>query len=232
MSLARGLRCVSIAAEDAAAAIRLAEPVLSVVDLVELRLDALRTPEVRAVVTAIAKPILITNRPMWEGGQFGGSEELRIEMLCQAMEVGVAYVDIELATAPAMRDRVLAVAGRHGVRVIVSSHDFAATPPLPQLREVLQRMIATGADIGKIVTTATTTTETLRILSLHLDAQAAGFPLSAFVMGEAGRISRLATLYLGGYMTYAAPDELQATAPGQLTAKQLDRLVTLFEARP
>lgn len=232
MSTTRGRICVSIAAEDAAAALRLATPVLPIVDLVEIRLDAMRIPDFAPCLAAIPKPVLMTNRPQWEGGQFGGSEEARIDTLCRAVEAGAAYVDIELRTEASLRDRLLAVARRHEAKVVVSSHDFAATPALPVLRETLGRMIASGADIGKIVTTAATAEEALRILSLQLDARAVGlFPLSAFAMGEVGRISRVATLYLGGCMTYVAPDELQATAPGQLSASRLDTLISLFEAR-
>jgi 3-dehydroquinate dehydratase-1/3-dehydroquinate dehydratase/shikimate dehydrogenase len=51
-------------------------------------------------------------------------------------------------------------------------------------------------------------------------------------MGEAGRITRLATLYLGGTMTYASLDENQATAPGQMTVRHLHSLLTLFEQHP
>jgi 3-dehydroquinate dehydratase len=40
-------------------------------------------------------------------------------------------------------------------------------------------------------------------------------------MGEAGRLSRIATILLGGFMTYAALDATQATAPGQLTIQEL-----------
>lgn len=230
MSTTRGLICVSIAAGDAASALRLVEPVLSHADLVEIRLDAMSIPEFEPCLAAIPLPVLATNRPQWEGGHFGGSEEARVDLLCRAVDTGAAYVDIELRTEARLRDRLLAAARRRGAKVIVSSHDFAATPALPALRETLGRMIETRADIGKIVTTAATAEEALRILSLQLDAQAAGFPLSAFAMGEAGRFSRLATLYLGGCMTYTAPDDLRATAPGQLSASRLDAMVRLFEA--
>jgi 3-dehydroquinate dehydratase type I len=47
------------------------------------------------------------------------------------------------------------------------------------------------------------------------------FPLIAFCMGAIGKISRLATIKLGGYMTYAAPDEGKETAPGQMPVSVL-----------
>ena len=44
-----------------------------------------------------------------------------------------------------------------------------------------------------------------------------------------GMISRVATADLGGYMTYAAPDNGPATAPGQLPASSLRRIFTELE---
>ena len=141
-------------------------------------------------------------------------------------------MDIELRTESRLRERLLATARAHGTKVIISSHDFADTPPWTDLCRTLQRIRESGGDMGKVVTTATTSEEALRILSLQLDALATGFPLSAFAMGEAGRITRFATLYLGGCMTYVAPDELSATAPGQMTVTQLRTLIALFEGQP
>ena len=137
-----------------------------------------------------------------------------------------------MRTDPALRSRLFTVARDCSARVIVSSHDFTGTPPAALLRATLQQMVASGAHMGKIVTTATNADEALRVLALQQEAGRLGFPLSAFAMGEPGRITRLATLYLGGAMTYAALDEHQATAPGQLSVAHLRSLITLFEQRP
>ncbi|MCI5163980.1 MAG: type I 3-dehydroquinate dehydratase, partial [Candidatus Electrothrix sp. AX5] len=85
-----------------------------------------------------------------------------------------------------------------------------------------------GKIIGKIVTTAHSAEDALRVLHLQEQAKAANFPLSCFCMGEPGRITRLATLYLGGYMSYVCLDNAQATAPGQLSLEQLQELTALL----
>ena len=43
-----------------------------------------------------------------------------------------------------------------------------------------------------------------------------------------GKLSRITTLLLGGFMTYAALDEQQATAPGQLTVQQLREAMNML----
>ena len=229
MMATRGLICVSIMTEETAAIPALVAPVSNMVDVVEIRLDGLRTPLTAICITALDKLVLVTNRPTWEGGRFAGSEEQRVDLLLQAVRLGARYADIELQSSPELRNRLLAEVHTEGAEVIVSHHDFRQTPPADQLATILHRMMASGADIGKIVTTASTADDVLRVLDLQRVAMAAGFRLSAFCMGAAGTISRLATLYLGGWMTYVAPAPEQATAPGQLTAHNMHTLTSLLE---
>jgi len=224
-----GLICVSIAAEDAAGIIAAVMPVVQLVDVVEIRLDGMIDPRIEQCVTNIPRPVLVTNRPTWEGGQYARSEQDRIDLLCQAIQSGAQYVDIELRTDVDLREQVQKVARKHGTRVIMSSHDFQGTPSFAVLKETLRQMTASGADVGKIVTTAMNAEEAVRILSLQQEALASHFPLSAFAMGAAGKISRLATLYLGGFMSYAAITAQQATAPGQLSVHDLHTLINLLE---
>ena len=228
----RGLVCVSVAAVDAAAVIASVRPVLSLADVVEIRLDAMLVPQIEPCVAALDRPLLVTNRPRWEGGLFAGNEAERVDQLCAAVQAGARYVDIELRTNAALRSRLIGAARDRGARVIVSSHDFAGTPPAATLLATLHQMRASGADLGKIVTTATNADEALCVLAVQGEAKTLHFPLSAFAMGEPGRITRLASLYLGGAMTYASLDEHQATAPGQLSVCHLRALITLFEQRP
>jgi 3-dehydroquinate dehydratase-1 len=202
-----GLICVSVAADDAAAIIAAVLPVVPLVDVVEIRLDSMKDPLIAQCVTNIPRPVLVTNRPTWEGGQYAGDEQERIDLLCTGVRSGARFVDIELRTGADLRAQVLQEARKHGAKVIISSR----------------------ADIGKIVTTAANADAAVRILSLQQEALASHFPLSAFAMGTAGKISRLATLYLGGFMTYAAISADQATAPGQLSVHDLHALIALFE---
>lgn len=227
--LQRGLICVSVAAPDAIAVQGAVAAVLDLVDVVEIRMDAMTDPRIARCITALDKPILVTNRPSWEGGQWQGSEQERVDLLCQALGWGARYVDIELQSAPSLREQVLNEAAKFGAQVIISSHDFQATPACDHLHHILEQMMASGADIGKIVTTASGPGDSLRILALQEQAMAAGFSLCAFAMGAAGAISRLATLYLGGFMSYAALSPELATAPGQLSVQELHALLSILE---
>ncbi|WP_319587738.1 type I 3-dehydroquinate dehydratase [uncultured Desulfobulbus sp.] len=228
----RGLICASVMAGESTDILAAVSSVAALADVIEIRLDGLRDPRIASCIASLPKPVLVTNRPTWEGGRFTGSEKERIDLLCQALQWGARYVDIELLAAPDLRARIQRKAKKHGAQVIISNHDFQGTPNAEHLRATLQQMTSSGADIGKIVTTAASPEDALRILSLQEVAMAAHFPLSAFAMGAHGAISRLATLYLGGFMTYAALSPEQATAPGQITVQNLYTLLSLLEQNP
>ena len=229
MGIRKGKICVSIAAADAAGVQAQVLPVLDRVDVVEVRLDAMPAPETAKCCALLRKPLLFTNRPVWEGGSFGGFEDDRVRPLYTAVELQVAYVDFELRADPLLRRQLLEAMETAPTRMIISWHDFTSTPSGRDLRDIVEQMRDSGAHIGKVVTTARDAADVVRVLSLQEEAAAAGFPLSCFCMGEAGRISRLATLYLGGYMSYGAVNEAQATAPGQLSVQRLHKLCHLFE---
>src|SRR3954466_9966238 len=64
-------------------------------DMVELRLDGVARPDVRAALAGRRLPAIVTCRPMWEGGRFDGSEEERRSILDQALACGAEFVDVE-----------------------------------------------------------------------------------------------------------------------------------------
>ncbi len=225
----RGMICAAVAARDAAGAEKAVRQVRGRVEVVEIRLDAMPVPQVRRCCDLLEPPLIFTNRPQWEGGQFRGPETERLAPLLEAVALGAAFVDFELRADPGLRGRLLERMAGSASRLIISCHDFAGTPTDEELGGILQQMMASGAHIGKIVTMARNDLDVLRVLRLQCLAREYDFPLIAFCMGEAGGISRLATLYLGGFMTYAAISEEEATAPGQLSVAGLSVLVENFE---
>lgn len=227
------LVCLSVSAPDFSGMVRTLAPVRHLVDVVEIRLDAMPEPCPEEWMSRIPLPVLVTNRPTWEGGAFGGSEQERIALLCRAIRAGASYVDLELACDASLRAELLGMAASCQTRVILSYHNFFNTPDSPELEVILRRMLAIpGIHGGKMVTMATTVADMLRLPGLQQIAMEAGFPLSAFAMGPIGKISRLATLYMGGYMTYVSPDKNNATAPGQLTVQELTELKRILTDRP
>ncbi len=220
-----GRICVAVARDMVDEAVMVAGQAASQADVIEIRLDYLREIQVTPFCAAIKKPLLFTNRPTWEGGQFAGEEAARLAPLLEAVAQEAAYVDLELTSPATSLHRLRAEIEQASTRLILSWHNFQRTPERPELVAKLQAMQENGAHIGKIVTMAFTFRDVLRVLQLQEDAVRMHFPLIAFCMGRPGVISRLATLELGGYMTYCSAGEGEATAPGQLSAAALREML-------
>ena len=218
--------CAAVARSSVAEAIAAAEQAASGADVIEIRLDYLQEIAIPPILAAIDTPLLFTNRPRWEGGQFAGAEEVRLAPLMEAAELGAGYVDLELRSPAESLSRLKDCLGHSPTRLILSWHDFLQTPGRDGLLATLQAMQDKGAHIGKIVTMASDFHDVLRVLQLQEDAARMQFPLISFCMGKPGVISRLATLELGGYMTYCSVGEGGATAPGQLSVDSLRQILT------
>ncbi len=213
--------CVAIGEQSPEKALAVAKEVSSLADVIEIRLDCLREKTVKPFLAAIKKPLLFTNRPTWEGGNFGGEEDKRIASLVEAVGSEAAYVDLEYQAPEKSHLEVAGHLKKSRTQLILSSHNFETTPTRDELLRIMTGMREKGAHIGKIVTTALSYLDVLRVLRLQEDAVLIDFPLIAFCMGKPGIISRLSTIELGGYMTYCSADEKTGTAPGQISVAAL-----------
>jgi len=222
--------CVAIARETVEEGLAVADHISPLADVIEIRLDRLKKIAVAPFISHLTKPLLFTNRPLWEGGGFAGDEEARIAPLIEAVQQGAHYVDLELKAPTSSHKALLAVVENSASRLILSWHNFQETPSLAELVGRLAMIQDTGAHIAKIVTTAHDYHDVLRVLNLQEEAARMDIPLIAFCMGQPGVISRVATVELGGYMTYCAAGEDEATAPGQLSVvvlRQIDALMKI-----
>ena len=64
--------CVAVACRDVQTAITAVEPVADLIDVVEIRLDAMAEVHIETLGRNISCPLLLTNRPEWEGGASNG----------------------------------------------------------------------------------------------------------------------------------------------------------------
>lgn len=221
--------CVSIGREKLDDAVTAAQSVISQADVLEIRLDCLEAVDVHSFIRKLEKPLLFTNRPEWEGGQFAGAEEERLLPLLQAVSENAAYVDLEIQAPLRSQQAMRSALQDSTTSLILSWHNFIETPRREELLGKMIMMQDNGADIGKIITTAHTHEDVLRVLQLQEVAASLDFPLIAFCMGKPGVISRVATCGLGGYMSYCAVNDKEATAPGQLSVTALREIFALME---
>jgi len=176
-------------------------------DLVELRLDTVRDPSAAGALAGRRGPVILTCRPVWEGGHFTGSEEERKRILRDALQLGAEYVDLEWKAG--FTD-LLTERGGHGI--VLSNHDHSGVPS--DLRARLAAMRATGAEVVKLAVMATRLSDCLALLPLARDA---GSPTVLLAMGDAGLPTRVLASRFGSCWTYAG----DGAAPGQVPASTL-----------
>ena len=113
----------------------------------------------------------------------------------------------------------------NGTVFVRSYHDFRGTDSIEALKALTEKCFAIGADIAKIVTTADSqdNASVARVLSLYDSFDPA--KLIAFAMGEQGQCSRIQCLAKGAPYTYAALDDSEVAAPGQMTTEEMMRQV-------
>jgi 3-dehydroquinate dehydratase / shikimate dehydrogenase len=161
--------------------------------------------------------LLATCRRHQNHGKFNGSIEEQFAILELAVRHGAHAVDVEIETAEAAQDKLAQFRGR--VQVIVSYHNYEATPPMDT---VMNRVMRVPADAYKVVTTARKPSDNVRVLSV-----AKALPkerLIVLAMGELGFPTRVLSPVFGGVYTYAAPMFSEGTAAGQVSARSLRHL--------
>ena len=200
-------------------ALRAVEEGNHLADLIELRVDYLRNAELEKLLKAGERPLIVTNRRKAEGGRYRGDEKKRLAILRQAADLGAAFVDVEMRTERSSLREL--IKNKNGTRMILSSHDFQRTLSPSALRKLLDRMMRQGADVAKIATFARSWDDNLKVLALIPYARKRGQAIVTFCMGEKGKMSRIFSPLMGAAWTYASLGRRRASAPGQLTVKEM-----------
>jgi 3-dehydroquinate dehydratase-1 len=102
----------------------------------------------------------------------------------------------------------------------VSFHKFNGSLGISELNSILEREIASGAEVCKIVTTAKRLEDNLTTLNFTSTASSKT-KLVCFCMGELGKISRLLSPLFGGFFTFASLERGNETASGQMTIQEM-----------
>lgn len=198
-----------------------------VADIVELRIDHVEPAEVDAALKQAAAlhkttslPFIITFRSAEQGGARPIAAADRVEFWLHKSQFGVpnsfadfADVELELLETEQLRQQL------SGNRLICSHHDFAGVPD--DLEDIYVRIAATNASVVKIAVQADDATDCIPVFNLLDRARREGRDVIAIAMGQAGVMTRILGPSRGAFLTYGSLDEDSASAPGQVTAREL-----------
>ena len=204
-------------------------------DLCEWRADLFSEvsdiPKVLSMITDLRdilgeKPLLFTLRTKKEGGAFDGTDaDYREILLAAVSHRETDLCDIELYTEKKILTELIKEAHAKEKTVLLSSHDFEATPPKEELIRRFQKMEKLGADILKIAVMPREKKDVLTLLGAAVETHEflTEKPVIAISMGEQGLISRLTGEVFCSACTFGSVGE--PSAPGQIEVTELNMIL-------
>ena len=216
----------------------LAEIVVKRPDLLEWRVDFfIGVGDTQAVLdvaasikaAAAAIPVLFTCRAEREGGEPIALADVEVLELyaavCQSRCVDV--VDFEMSNAPTHINQLRELTRANGIKLILSFHDFQATPNLQVLKQRFAQAQQLGADIAKVAVMPNNAQDVLTLLSATLQSsEELEIVLISMAMGEMGLLTRVFGWSFGSAMTFAVGHS--ASAPGQLPIEDLQNVLGIL----
>ena len=187
-------------------------------DAVEVRVDALPRPPGPAEFLSLPHPVILTVRRFDEGGARPLTDTARLALYLELLPT-VSAVDLETKSLRTIGEAA-AAARRARKSLILSHHDFQATPTLARLRTIAARARDNGADIVKIATKTETAGDIARLLTLLEEFPS---PLAVMGMGTLGRAARVLFARAGSVLNYGWLDKPQV--PGQWGAVEFRELL-------
>ena len=199
-------------------------------DLLEWRADYLEglTPrEVAPLLSELRRiigeaPLVFTYRSPIEGGHAPPDLVLRMETIAAALESQHAdIVDFELDSGARAVSAVRLEASKQRKNLLLSWHNFAATPEESYIKDKLVEAKKQGADIAKVAVMPQHNRDVLTLLSATLAArlEVPDIPIISMSMGVRGAVSRLFGGNFGSDVTFAQGQS--ASAPGQIPIEVL-----------
>lgn len=208
-------------------------------DIIELRLDYLepawlergwidptKIEELRARAQKFDRPTITTFRPSEQGGMRELDHNSRRMFWSQNSRTNDLF-DIELDLCLSFSASENSPENPNWQQIICSHHDFQSVPR--DLDQIYEQMAGTPSGILKIAVQANDVTDCLPMFRLLDRARREGREMIAIAMGTAGIATRVLGPSRGAFLTYGALESESATAPGQVTAKELRELYRINE---
>jgi len=224
------LICVAISAENTRSAIDKSQKAIERgADFIEVRIDHFKNPfsaEFIKLVTKIDSQLVLTIRKPEEGGQFAFQENRRLELISKCIKAKPYAIDLESSINEERLVELIQEAKSNSVKTILSFHDFKKTPEIEEMKQIILNAVKLQASIVKIIGTAKTLEDNLRMLMLPQFAKENKIEIIAFVMGRKGTVSRILSPIFGAKFTFAALDK--PTAPGQISIGEMKKNLQSF----
>jgi len=214
--------CIPIKSKKQSELLELIKKAEKKADIIEIWLDEVKDLDLKQLFENKKKPYLITCKSPNEKGAFDGDENKKVALLTEAAKLGADYIDIGIDTGQNLIKKL--VENKETAKIIVSYHNFTRTPNFEELQKMVDLEYEFGADIGKIATYAEKEEDNLEIFKLLKTEKENDRKIIALCMGKKGKISRIFNTELGSYVTFAALDDKNKTADGQMSIEEYEQI--------
>lgn len=179
-------------------------------------------------------PIIFTVRTAAEGGRVQITKNDYYQLNQEMAQSKIAdFIDLQAFEQPGVVNEKQArdfikIAHENGARVLLSNHDFEATPDLEELLARFFVMQELEPDLMKLAVMPKTEDDVFNLLEVAgLMRDSYGkIPFIAISMGELGAGTRICGGEFGSVITFAAGS--RASAPGQLSAEALSKYLIQY----
>ncbi len=207
-------------------------------DLLEWRVDFFDGIGNHADVVALATdirnaaggiPVLFTRRSSREGGEKIALDEAAVlAMYAAVMESRtIELIDYEMVNDAAHIAQVRAISKANGIQLVLSFHNFQATPSCQELCDKFELAQNLGGDIAKVAVMPQRLEDVLTVLSATLaSSQKLDIPLISMSMGAYGSLTRLFGWTCGSAMSFAVG--AASSAPGQVPIEDLHAVLEIL----
>lgn len=223
--------CIPIQAGTQKEAHKRLKEVAKKADLAELWLDQIEDLDIKELLKEKPLPIVCVCKRSDDKGKFKGNFEALSDLLIQAIKFGADYIDIPANMPESLSKKVVQQARKKRCKVIISHHDFKATPDYPKLIRLADSIKKRGADVVKIATFANDLQDTVNIIALAKTLRGSKTSHILIAMGPKGILSRILTPTLDGEMMFATLGKKGQTASGQLSVVALRKAWSLIQPK-
>lgn len=185
-------------------------------EIVEIWCDQLRLEDAKDLVRLKDCPIIINLKDKSENGKFVGTMRERLNYLETVASYGADYVDIPFTPELTATDLE-----KLKDKLLLSYHNFTATPPLPDLEDLIDKMAALNPAAIKLSTQVNREIDLINLFKLQVNYPKYRDQRVIIGMGDKGKVSRLLAPMFHNIFMFAALDHGHETAEGQLTVAEL-----------
>ena len=190
--------------------------VQEVSNFIELRVDYIKdlsASDIKIIKENVVVENIFTCRSINEGGNFSGSKEELSNIINIANNLEFNHIDIE-------RSLLKDIKFNKKCKIIGSYHNFKKTPNYEELTNIYNYIKDFEiVDILKIATMVVNDNDNIELTKLLINKN----NVIVLGMGEKGKITRIISPLLGGYLTFASVDD-NISASGQFSLKELKNI--------